>query len=256
MVKDYPRAKASATGEWIEAFIYVDVNAQNIPSTGGREQYTLRRLVQGDRHAFTVLTSNSVVNTRETISGAYSWPQNPRWAFHEVTNPQSNCTAAAPPTVRLTPTPTTAVATSTPTPKPSPTPSPTPIPTQTPKPTPESRGFDIEITECALGHRYSSTAIGIEIHGNLRALRTARDVVVYGSINERNLPETDSPLQRVLLNRGFDEIGDMSRGERRSFDVSYIHNGTISGSSCHVVVLYKVPNTSNTSDDRSERSSW
>ena len=97
MVKDYPRAKASATGEWIEAFIYVDVNAQNIPSTGGREQYTLRRLVQGDRHAFTVLTSNSVVNTRETISGAYSWPQNPRWAFHEVANPQPDCTAAAPP---------------------------------------------------------------------------------------------------------------------------------------------------------------
>ena len=95
MVKDYPRAKASATGEWIEAFVYVDVNAQNIAVSGGRGQYTLRRLVQGDRHAFTVLTSNNVVNTVETISGAYSWPQNPRWAFHTVTNPDFTCSTAA-----------------------------------------------------------------------------------------------------------------------------------------------------------------
>ena len=99
MVKDYPRAKASATGEWIEAFVYVDVNARNIPVTGGRGQYTLRRLVQGDRHAFTVLTSHNVVNTVETISGAYSWPQNPRWAFHTITNPAPACTAAGPPAV-------------------------------------------------------------------------------------------------------------------------------------------------------------
>ncbi len=109
MVKDYPRAQASATGEWIEAFVYVDVNARNIPVSGGRGQYTLRRLVQGDRHAFTVLTSDNVVNTVETISGAYSWPQNPRWSFHTVTNPQSDCTASAatpPPTVVLTSPPT------------------------------------------------------------------------------------------------------------------------------------------------------
>ncbi|GEM_PF-1860705 len=98
MVKDYPRAKASTTGEWIEAFIYVDVNARNIPVTGGRGQYTLRRLVQGDNHAFTVLTSNNVVNTAEAISGAYSWPQpaNRRWAFHTITNPDPACSAAAP----------------------------------------------------------------------------------------------------------------------------------------------------------------
>lgn len=94
MVKDYPRAKASTTGEWIEAFIYVDVNARNISASSGRGQYTLRRLVQGDRHAFTVLTSDNVVNTVETISGQYSWPQNPRWAFHTVTNPDPACSAA------------------------------------------------------------------------------------------------------------------------------------------------------------------
>ena len=29
MVQDYPLAKASVTGEWIEAFVYVDVNARN-----------------------------------------------------------------------------------------------------------------------------------------------------------------------------------------------------------------------------------
>ena len=272
MVKDYPLAKARATGEWIEAFIYVDVNAWNIPSTGGRDQYTLRRLVQGDRHAFTVLTSDNVVNTRETISGAYSWPQNPRWAFHTVTNPNPDCTAAAPPIRR--PTPTAAAATPTPTPTPtmtltrtptltpSPTPSPTKSPTQIPTPTPtatpiptptpEPKGFNITITECASGRQISSTATEIIIRGNLHALRTVRDVVVYGSINERNLPETDSPIERVILNRGFDEIGNMAKGESRPFDVSYIHNGSISGSHCHVVVLYKVSNT-NTRSDYSSR---
>ena len=82
LVKDYPRAKASATGEWLEAFVYVDVNTLNIPVTGGRGSYTLHRLVQGDRHAFTVLASNDVENTREHFSGRYAWPQNPRWQFH------------------------------------------------------------------------------------------------------------------------------------------------------------------------------
>ena len=84
MVKDYPLAKASNTGEWIEAFVYVDVNALNVPATGGRAEYTLRRLVQGDRHAFTVLTSSDVENTTEYISGRYAWPSNPRWTFHTI----------------------------------------------------------------------------------------------------------------------------------------------------------------------------
>ena len=82
MVKDYPLAKASNTGEWIEAFVYVDVNALNVPATAGRASYTLRRLVQGDRHAFTVLASGDVENTTEYISGRYAWPRNPRWQFH------------------------------------------------------------------------------------------------------------------------------------------------------------------------------
>ena len=96
LVQDYPRATASATGEWIEAFIYVDVNARNIPvSSDGRAQYTLRRLATGDRHAFTVLTSGNVVNTRETFSGSYSWPQNPRWQYLTVAAPESACDDAA-----------------------------------------------------------------------------------------------------------------------------------------------------------------
>ena len=81
MVQDYPRAKDSVTGEWIEAFIYSDVNARNIPIVGGRASYTLRRLEPDDRHAFTVLTSNDVVNTLEFISARYNWPTNSRWTF-------------------------------------------------------------------------------------------------------------------------------------------------------------------------------
>ncbi len=82
MVTDYPSAKASTTGEWIEAFIYVDVNALNLTVNGGRVEYPVRRLAPGVRYAFTVLTSNDVINTTEQISGRYFWPSNPRWQFH------------------------------------------------------------------------------------------------------------------------------------------------------------------------------
>ena len=92
MVQDYPRAKASVTGDWTEAFIYVDVNAQNLQvSDDGQVQYVLRRLVHGDRHAFTVLTSKDVVNTVEAISGEYHWPRNPRWMFLTVADPEPEC---------------------------------------------------------------------------------------------------------------------------------------------------------------------
>jgi hypothetical protein len=82
MVTDYPIAKASNTGEWLEAFVYVDVNALNFTEQGGRVEYTVRRLALGVRHAFTVLTSNDVENTREHFGGKHSWPSNPRWTFH------------------------------------------------------------------------------------------------------------------------------------------------------------------------------
>ena len=84
MVTDYPLAKASNTGEWLEAFVYVDVNALNFTEQGGRVEYTVRRLALGVRHAFTVLTSNDVENTKEHFGGKYSWPSNPRWSFHST----------------------------------------------------------------------------------------------------------------------------------------------------------------------------
>ena len=82
MVTDYPLAKDSITGEWLEAFVYVDVKAINLPVNNGRVEYTVRRLASGVRHAVTVLTSNDVVNSIETFGGTYYWPSNPRWQFH------------------------------------------------------------------------------------------------------------------------------------------------------------------------------
>ena len=84
METDYVIAKARPTGDWIEAFIYVDVNAVNFPPVSGRVEYTVPRLASGVRHAFTVLTSNDTVSTSEYISGRFNWPSNPRWQFHTV----------------------------------------------------------------------------------------------------------------------------------------------------------------------------
>ena len=80
---DYHLAKASCTAEWIEAFVYVDVNAKNIPVTNGRAEYTVRRLSEGARHAFTVLTSNNFVDSGGggSVSSEFFWPSNPRWKF-------------------------------------------------------------------------------------------------------------------------------------------------------------------------------
>jgi subtilisin family serine protease len=83
MKVDYHLAKASCTGEWIEAFVYVDVNARNIPVSNGRAQYTVRRLSPGAKHAFTVLTSNNFVDTGSggSVSSEFFWPSNLRWRF-------------------------------------------------------------------------------------------------------------------------------------------------------------------------------
>ena len=83
MEVDYHLAKASCTGEWIEAFVYVDVNARNIPVNNGRAEYTLQRMAPGVRHAFTVLTSNNFVDTGGggSVSSEFFWPSNPRWTF-------------------------------------------------------------------------------------------------------------------------------------------------------------------------------
>ena len=102
MEVDYHLAKASCTQEWIEAFVYVDVNARNIPVSNGRAEYTLRRLDLGARHAFTVLTSNNFVDTGGggSVSSEFFWPpQGSRWQFlpgrntlpSDVVIPQLDC---------------------------------------------------------------------------------------------------------------------------------------------------------------------
>ena len=103
---DYHLAKASCTEEWIEAFIYVDVNAQNIPVNNGRAEYTVRRLSGSARHAFTVLTSNNFVDTGGggSVSGEFFWPPvGSRWVKSlggreslppGVTIPEPDCSAA------------------------------------------------------------------------------------------------------------------------------------------------------------------
>ena len=101
MEVDYNLARASCTGEWIEAFVYIDVNAQNIPVINGRAEYTIRRLDTGAKHAFTVLTSNNFVDTGAggSVSSEFFWPSNPRWQFlpgrdtlpDDVVIPQLDC---------------------------------------------------------------------------------------------------------------------------------------------------------------------
>ena len=95
METDYPLAVASVVGEWSEAFVYVDVDARNFTVSGGRVEYTLRRLEQGVRHAFTVRTGNN-------IDGAFTWPSNPRWRFTDVADQGGACPSIAPTTVAPT----------------------------------------------------------------------------------------------------------------------------------------------------------
>ena len=98
MVTDYPLAKASVTGDWINAFIYVDENARNVPVSNGRAEYTVRRLEQNVRHAFTVLTSNRFTDTGDggSVNSAFSWPSNPRWKFHKVADRGGACPMSCP----------------------------------------------------------------------------------------------------------------------------------------------------------------
>ena len=105
MEVDYHFAKASCTGEWIEAFVYVDVNARNIPVNNGRAEYTVRRVDTDARHAFTVLVSNDFVDTGRdgSVSSEFFWPPSgSRWEFLPgknalpagVTIPMPDCSAA------------------------------------------------------------------------------------------------------------------------------------------------------------------
>lgn len=97
MQTDYPIAKSSVTGDWINAFIYVDENARNVAVSNGRAEYTVRRLEQDVRHAFTVLTSSNFVDTGAagSVSSEFSWPSNPRWEFRTVAD-RGGATAPTP----------------------------------------------------------------------------------------------------------------------------------------------------------------
>lgn len=242
---------------WEDAFHYATIPATYTSHTilslkpGGK--YVLRVGAKDTRYGGEppVWTNwSSVVTTNgESCPEDGSQGESPTPTPTPTLTPTLTSTPEPTPTPTLTPEP-TPTPTVTPEPTATATPAPTQTPTPTPTPTPKPKAFNIEITKCADGRSISSTATEIIIRGNLHALRTVHDVVVYGSINESNLPETDSPIQRVLLNRGFDEIGNMGTGESRSFDVSYIHNGSISGDSCHVRVIYKLWDVRNTHKSR------
>ena len=101
MERDYPLAKASRTGNWMEAFVYVDLETRNFVQSRGRVQYTIRGLQQGVRHAFSVLTNDSRYNEP-------AWPSNPRWRFLTVVDWGGTCPTATPfptPEPPLTPQP-------------------------------------------------------------------------------------------------------------------------------------------------------
>ena len=100
---DVDRLQALARGaEWIEAFVYVDVAAANLPVSGGRTQYVIRRLAQGQGHAFTVLTSKDYNDTGGggRVSSTFSWPpKGSRWARHVVADRGGACPTTGVPTV-------------------------------------------------------------------------------------------------------------------------------------------------------------
>ena len=80
----YLAEEASCTNEaddWLQAFIYVDVKAPNVPVRNGRAEWTIRRLSPGAEHAFTVLASNNLYNNKLNVGAEFSWPQSPRWLF-------------------------------------------------------------------------------------------------------------------------------------------------------------------------------
>ncbi len=82
MEVDYNLTRESCTKDWIEAFVYVDVNALNIPvSEEGRAEYTIRRLTPGAAHTFTVLSSNNLYDNKINVGAEFTWAElGKRWA--------------------------------------------------------------------------------------------------------------------------------------------------------------------------------
>ena len=84
MHRDYPRAKATVTGNWQEAFVYVDVEAQNL--SPNRPSHTMHGLQEGAYHACSVLTNGARY-------GQPTWPRNPAWQYLTVTDHGGSCPA-------------------------------------------------------------------------------------------------------------------------------------------------------------------
>ena len=84
MDRDYPRAKATVTGNWREAMVYVDVEAQNL--SAGSPTYTLHGRQEGAYHACSVLTNDARY-------GQPTWPSNPAWQYLTVTDHGGSCPA-------------------------------------------------------------------------------------------------------------------------------------------------------------------
>ncbi len=98
-IVDMQRAAARG-GKWTEAFAYVDVAAEHLPKSGGRSEYTIRRLAQGVNHAFTVLTSGNYITTDESVSGEFFWSHgNERWQFLVVADHGGACPTTGVPIV-------------------------------------------------------------------------------------------------------------------------------------------------------------
>ena len=84
MDRDYPRAKATVTGNWREAMVYVDVEAQNLAPE--RPTYTLHGRQEGAYHACSVLTNDARY-------GQPTWPSDPAWQYLTVTDHGGSCPA-------------------------------------------------------------------------------------------------------------------------------------------------------------------
>ena len=87
LVRDLPRAKASNTGDWREAFLYFDVEAQNLDPV--RPTYIFPGLQEGVYHACTVLSNNSRY-------GKPTWPEAPNyWQYLTITDRGGACPICA-----------------------------------------------------------------------------------------------------------------------------------------------------------------
>lgn len=92
MDRDYPKAKDSVTGNWRQAFVYVDIDAPNV--SPDQPTYTLYGLQEGSYHACTVLANSSRY-------GQPTWPSAPYWQYLTLTDHGGSCptVAAAPPVI-------------------------------------------------------------------------------------------------------------------------------------------------------------